>query len=267
MVNPRRFYTYAYLRKNGTPYYIGKGTKYRAYDKSGRTFPPPKDKSRIILLKQNLTEEEAFKHEIYMIAVFGRIDLGTGILHNRTNGGEGTSGVILSEKTLQKKRENGKKRVFTEKTRRKMSESFKGRKNSYEARLKISKALTGRKLSKEHLEKLKNKKLSEEHKKKISISLKGRIITKEARLKISNFHKGRKLSKEHIEKVKKTKLKNGGKYIYTVISPNLEIYETSNLRQFCINNNLHASHMYAICKGKLKHYKKWTVTKKLKVKI
>ena len=35
-----------------------------------------KDKSRIIFLKQNLTEEEAFKHEIYMIAVFGRKDLG-----------------------------------------------------------------------------------------------------------------------------------------------------------------------------------------------
>jgi hypothetical protein len=53
---------------------------------------PPKDKSRIIFLKQNLTEEEAFRHEIYMIAVFGRKDLGTGILHNRTDGGDGSSG-------------------------------------------------------------------------------------------------------------------------------------------------------------------------------
>lgn len=48
--------------------------------------PPPID--RIIILKNNLTEEEAFKHEIYMIAVLGRKDLGTGMLRNRTDGGD-----------------------------------------------------------------------------------------------------------------------------------------------------------------------------------
>ena len=37
-----------------------------------------------------------------MIAVFGRIDLGTGILHNMTNGGEGGSGRVLSEETRRK---------------------------------------------------------------------------------------------------------------------------------------------------------------------
>ena len=97
MVNPYRFYTYAYLRVDRTPYYIGKGEGNRAYYKYKNEIKPPKDKSRIIFLKQNLLEEDAFKHEIYMISVFGRKDLGTGILRNRTNGGEGSSGLIRSE--------------------------------------------------------------------------------------------------------------------------------------------------------------------------
>jgi hypothetical protein len=102
MVNPNRFYTYAYLREDRTPYYIGKGSEKRIYDKNGRPCGKPKDKSRIIFLKQNLTEEEAFKHEKYMIAIFGRKDLGTGILYNKTNGGDGTSGVVKSEETKRK---------------------------------------------------------------------------------------------------------------------------------------------------------------------
>ena len=95
------YYTYAYLREDRTPYYIGKGTGNRIYSVN-RRMKPPKDKSRIIFLKKNLTEEEAFKHEIYMIAVLGRKDLGTGILQNLTDGGEGGSGRVLSEETRRK---------------------------------------------------------------------------------------------------------------------------------------------------------------------
>jgi hypothetical protein len=90
------FYTYAYLREDGTPYYIGKGRNRRAFETCGRVIPCP-PKHRILLLKTNLTEEEAFKHEIYMIAVLGRKDLGTGILRNLTNGGDGVSGFIITE--------------------------------------------------------------------------------------------------------------------------------------------------------------------------
>ena len=104
-----QYYTYAYLREDGTPYYIGKGRNNRAFKKNKGDIRPPKDKSKIIFLKQNLTEEEAFKHEIYMIAVFGRKDLGTGILRNRTNGGEGVSGGIISEENRKKRSEVGKK--------------------------------------------------------------------------------------------------------------------------------------------------------------
>jgi hypothetical protein len=81
------YYTYAYLRKDGKPYYIGKGKGNRWNDGRGKNCKVPTDKSRIIKLKQNLTEEEAFKHEIYMIAVFGKKCNRTGILMNIADGG------------------------------------------------------------------------------------------------------------------------------------------------------------------------------------
>jgi hypothetical protein len=89
------FYTYAYLREDGTPYYIGKGKGNRCYRSGGRSnCKTPKDKGRILLLKTNLTEEEAFRHEVYMISLFGRKNNGTGILRNLTDGGEGGSGSL-----------------------------------------------------------------------------------------------------------------------------------------------------------------------------
>jgi len=103
------YYTYAYLREDGTPYYIGKGIGKRIFDKTNRSScSVPKDKKRIIYLKKKLTEEEAFKHEIYMIAILGRKDLGTGILRNLTDGGEGFSSLEMKlfwEKRNKRKRE------------------------------------------------------------------------------------------------------------------------------------------------------------------
>lgn len=145
------YYTYAYLREDGTPYYIGKGKGFRLYVKK-RIVPLP-SKDRIIYLKRNLTEQEAIKHEIYMISVYGRKDLGTGILRNLTDGGEGTSGWVPSSETRKKFSEINKGRTASEETKRKMSESQKGRTHSEETKRNISNALSGKKKSKEHIEK------------------------------------------------------------------------------------------------------------------
>ena len=93
------YYTYAYLRKDGTPYYIGKGKERRAWEKHQKGISVPKNPSRILVLKSSLSEEAAFRHEVYMIAILGRKDLGTGILHNKTDGGEGASGRVFSADT------------------------------------------------------------------------------------------------------------------------------------------------------------------------
>jgi hypothetical protein len=127
------FYTYAYLREDRTPYYIGKGKDDRCFIRGKKeNVHLPKDKSRIIFLKQNLTEEEAFKHEIYMIAVFGRKDNGTGILRNLTDGGDGCSGRKCTEGSKRKISEAAKGNIrrlggtHSEETKRKISEAHKG---------------------------------------------------------------------------------------------------------------------------------------------
>lgn len=138
------YYVYAYIRakdsivaKAGTPYYIGKGCKQRAYASHGR-IPVPEDQSRIVFLEKNLTEIGAFSLERRMIEWYGRKSdkNNPGILTNSSTGGSGASTGRTSDD-------------FTESWREKLSKAKKGhvsgknnsmygKKHSIEARAKIS---------------------------------------------------------------------------------------------------------------------------------
>ena len=221
------YYTYAYLREDRTPYYIGKGKGNRVYRRRYKGINPPKDKSRIIFLKQNLTEEEAFRHEIYMISVFGRKDLGTGILHNRTNGGEGSSGVVRSDEYI-----------------RKLSVRTKGKNNPNYG--KIASEETRRKIS----EGTKNP--SEEKRKKMSVALRGE----------NNPMYNKTHSKETRKKISENKLKYNYK-IYSIKES--KIYETNNLNAFCRDRMLGESNITNTLNGTRKQHKGFILVEKVEI--
>ena len=93
------YYTYAYLREDRTPYYIGKGTGNRAYvshkRKNGADFRP-KLASQILILKNFESEEEAYRHEKYLIFLYG-LKINNGLLINMTNGGDGGGRIKYSD--------------------------------------------------------------------------------------------------------------------------------------------------------------------------
>lgn len=87
------YYVYQYLRKDGSPYYIGKGSGRRAYVKQ-RVIPKPSDDTRIQIIARHLSEPESFLLETKLVALYGRVDLGNGILYNKTDGGDGGHKVV-----------------------------------------------------------------------------------------------------------------------------------------------------------------------------
>lgn len=166
------FYVYGHFTKNSDDlFYIGKGKENRAYDfQSARTFwwrnIANKYGVTVKLLYENLTEEEALCLEKKLIEKYGRRDLKTGCLVNMTDGGEGSSGRIISETAKKKMSLSKLGKKYTEKHRRKMSEAHKN--VSEEARKKMSIAKMGKK----------RKPFSEEHKLRISEAQKKRHAIK-----------------------------------------------------------------------------------------
>ncbi len=135
-----KFYIYLHKTPEGRPFYIGKGYNKRAYVKSHRSQYwkniVKKYGYEIEFLEENLPESKALEREIFWIKKFGREDLKEGTLINFTNGGEGTIGRIVEEKTRRAVAEANKKRIASKQQREKVGNLFKGKTGSQHNRSK-----------------------------------------------------------------------------------------------------------------------------------
>jgi hypothetical protein len=190
------FYTYLWLRDDGTPYYTGKGTGRRAF----RSGSPPKE--RIIIYPAE-SEADAFETEIALIWYYGRKDLGTGCLRNFTYGGEGASGCRQSElsrarksaaligKSCPSRGRRGKRPI---EVGLKISASKMGHTVSQETRQKMAAAKTGKRGNNtgHHHSPTTRSKISLTKKGKPGTNT-GRVFSAQARLNMSIAAKNRRI--------------------------------------------------------------------------
>jgi len=209
---PAIYYVYELRDHEGRVFYVGKGKGDRV--KSHRYCAKnPKHKNKlyykirklwklgydyeVVRMMENLTEKVALTEEIKLIAHYGRANL-----TNLTDGGQGTSGTIISEERRAKLSlaNKGKKRSAEVIAAMRLMRSGGLPQSTREA---ISRTLKGRKLSKETVEKMRGRKQSAESVEKRRLSNTGKVRTPELKTRMKEMMKGRIVSPEWKENMSK----------------------------------------------------------------
>jgi hypothetical protein len=138
---------YEHLRNDTNElFYVGIGKfEKRAFSKQGRNNPhwhniAKKVGYTVNIIHSDIDWEEAKNIEKSLIKKYGRLNLGTGILVNMTDGGDGVVGLKYPEEARQKISEAMKGKPKSEEHKNKLSEGAKGRLNTEvaKARMRIS---------------------------------------------------------------------------------------------------------------------------------
>jgi hypothetical protein len=134
----KNFYVYQYEREDKTPFYIGKGSKNRINESHSPWVDIPAPEYRKVI-KEDLTEEEAFNLELSLIKHYGR-KIDGGILDNiKLSRWVAQSGWNHSEETKKKISKSNTGKIRTDEQR----ENYKGKKTAKHAE-KIRLANLGR---------------------------------------------------------------------------------------------------------------------------
>lgn len=147
----KTYYTYLWLREDGTPYYVGKGQGRRAVipHRRGNSVLHPPDADRRII-QEWPDEASALWGEVFLIAYYGRKDTGTGCLRNLTDGGDSPpsrKGCASHNRGKKLSLETRKKISLASMGKQLGHKHNLGRFPSAETRLKMSKAHEGNKYS------------------------------------------------------------------------------------------------------------------------
>ena len=144
------FYTYAHFRPDGRIFYLGKGSGNRHLSLSRgahwKNIVAKNGGFSSEILSTWPTEKEAFDHEKFLISCFRELGYE---LCNKTNGGEGTSGRVLSDASREKLKQFGPAngmygKSVSEETRARMSAASRKTMSNPETRAKIGVASRSR---------------------------------------------------------------------------------------------------------------------------